>query len=291
MKFAFSARLTMGNRALVRRSHRYKRWALCAFVALLLFARAGGAPKNSKSPPCRASLSSCPDSGCYEASSAEGWENILKHNRLEPQVATHLTILDFINLQKQTDARFGHTSNCPKSYRNPSKAVRRRCLSHFKLTTRSDVSEQDYVELTGYFALTQSKSGPPKANTGGESVNCRLTGTNNNDFHINVVEKPNQSEFAGIVVEMIPQERADAWNLLKLRRAQNNRLLVRVRGQLMLDNKHRVNGDEAHNIGGQPKRSSLWEIHPVTEFYVCGKKVCAKDSDWTPLENWNEAGK
>ena len=239
-------------------------------------------------------------------------ENVLKHRQPkadEGKLST-LTVADFIELQCQTDARFGkkteHLKNgitCPQvptsqqpdcaSYRSPSKAVRVKCLSGFQLPGQpknKKVGEGGYAQLTGFLAVAESKSGPPKANTSGESVNCKLTGTDNNDFHINIVSAPAQREFDGVVIEMIPQERDDGWTLPKLKQAQKDKMQVRARGHLMLDNKHRVNGDSRPDqvIGGQPKRSSLWELHPVMAFEVCTQKKCSPDSDsgWVALENW-----
>lgn len=52
---------------------------------------------------------------------------------------------------------------------------------------------------------------------------------------------------------------------------------------LMYDNEHFVNDNPASPKGTQPKRFSLWEIHPVTAFYVCPA------GDWcdpTQLGQW-----
>lgn len=68
---------------------------------------------------------------------------------------------------------------------------------------------------------------------------------------------------------MIPQERPDGWTAQKLRRIARERWPVVVRGQLLYDNKHEVNDDPDDVKSGEPKRFSLWEVHPVTEFYVC----------------------
>jgi len=59
-------------------------------------------------------------------------------------------------------------------------------------------------------------------------------------------------------------------------------------GGLTYDNEHLVNADAAHNNQGQPARMSLWEIHPVTEFFVCDSGSCdpARHSDWMTLTDW-----
>jgi hypothetical protein len=268
------------------------------------------AASTPKKGPCKSSLSACPLSGCAEPSSADGVENILKHHQppVNEEKLSLLTVEDFIELQCQTDARFGKQTEhlkssikCPqratsqqtscKSYRAPSKAVRAECLTGFQLSGQGNnkkIGEGNYAQLTGFLAIAESTSGPPKANSSGESVNCRLKGTDNNDFHINVVSSPTSKEFDGVVVEMIPQERDAGWTLPKLKQAQKNKMQVRIRGHLMLDNKHRVNGLASDDIGGQPKRSSLWELHPVMAFDVCIQKKCSANSDtgWEALEDW-----
>src|SRR5437879_9167739 len=147
------------------------------------------------------------------------------------------------------------------------------------------VSEGDFVQLTGdMVGLPQS----PKAE-GAESVNCNLAddGTHkNNDFHIPLARKPTDTEYEGVVVEMIPQRRPVVWKIETIRSLAQQQNLVLVRGQLMYDNKHLVNKNP-HADNGQPKRFSLWEVHPVTEFYVCLRTSCASDD----LTQWGLVGK
>jgi len=148
------------------------------------------------------------------------------------------------------------------------------------------VGEGDLAEIIGFIAVSPANS-RPHANASGESVNCRLPGSENNDFHISLTPRPNGSEFEGIVVEMVPQERHENWTAAQLRRVQQARRMVRVRGQLFFDNHHKVNSDPQNNITNQPKRISLWEIHPVTEFDVCTTATCTADgAGWQALEEW-----
>jgi len=135
----------------------------------------------------------------------------------------------------------------------------------------------------------------PHPNTG-ESVNCNLTGPSNNDFHIPVVEEAGQDEFHAIVVEMIPRgenspKRNAGWTITTLQTLLTSGRMVRITGQLFYDNAHFPNRDSSHPIGGQPKRFSLWEIHPISAFGVCKRtnNSCdvSNDSDWTPLESFH----
>jgi hypothetical protein len=61
-----------------------------------------------------------------------------------------------------------------------------------------------------------------------------------------------------------------------------------IEGGLFYDNLHVANGDASNPVtGGQPKRFSLWEIHPVTSVKVCKKtKVSQCDPDRT--SDWND---
>jgi hypothetical protein len=36
---------------------------------------------------------------------------------------------------------------------------------------------------------------------------------------------------------------------------------------------------------GDPKRASLWEVHPIYKFEVCPNGTCA-DGGWKILEDW-----
>jgi hypothetical protein len=54
-----------------------------------------------------------------------------------------------------------------------------------------------------------------------------------------------------------------------------------------------VNNDPNHPIGGQPKRVSLWEVHPITKFFVCTKagnncsvSSTGASSGWKRLEDF-----
>jgi len=63
---------------------------------------------------------------------------------------------------------------------------------------------------------------------------------------------------------------------------------VLIEGQLFYDNEQLVNSDAAAPSPSQPRRMSLWEIHPITKFLVCDKRECdpSRPSDWTPLEQF-----
>src|SRR5262249_22561618 len=145
-------------------------------------------------------------------------------------------------------------------------------------------SESDYVELTGFIASTKL---PPHPNTG-ESVNCKLKDEPSNDYHINITPTKNSNETTGVVVEMIPQDphrRNKGWDLNKLDVIQEKQLPVKIQGRLFFDNEH-VPNTQTTGGGGNPRRISVWEIHPIAAFFVCPSGSCSK-TGWIALEDWN----
>jgi len=216
---------------------------------------AGAAPKK---PPCAANLAACPTRGCEPAGTAHALMNQTKRAVPSPAEPTPLTLDDFASLQDEADTRLG----------DKQKTLTKQARAKLKNlpVAGSTVSEGDLVELLGFIVGLPNR---PSANTSGESVNCRLKGVPNNDFHIPIARRWTHSEFRAIVVEMIPQDRNAKWTLKKLLQVQSNGQMVLAIGQLFYDNKHHVNHDPENPIGGDPKRFSLFEVHPITEFRVC----------------------
>jgi hypothetical protein len=91
-------------------------------------------------------------------------------------------------------------------------------------------------------------------------------------------------------LEMIPQDRHNGWTAKKLKRIAREERPVLVRGQLFYDNMHLVNDDPDDVAASEPKRFSLWEVHPVTQFLVCmmANKRCNRKNitsqQWKRLE-------
>ena len=235
-----------------------------------------GPTRAAAANPCQPSLSQCPLKGCAK-DAPNALSNVLKHNRNLSGDPQALTVQDFAALQDQLELRFGG------QYATLTKPDRAR-LRNFQVSSGT-VGERSLVQFIGYLAVKPGAS-KPHPNTG-ESVNCNLTGSDNNDFHINLTPQPSDTEYHGIVVEMIPQDRDAKWTVKLLQAVQRANLQVRVRGQLFLDNHHKVNKDQNHPMGGQPKRLSLWEVHPIVTFDVCAAGQCSADSShWQPLEDW-----
>jgi hypothetical protein len=221
---------------------------------------------------CAQDLASCSENGCSPADSTHAIAN--QHKRATPSgsgAGTVLTFDDFAALQQQADDLVGEGKELS--------ADDRAKLSGMTVSGGS-VAEGDLVSVVGYLV------GTPHPNTG-ESVNCNLRGVDNNDFHIPISSDPANSDFQGIVVEMIPQNRPAEWNIANLTQVENNQQLVMISGGLFYDNLHHVNSDASHPKGGQPHRFSLFEVHPITQFMVCTKQDNSCDptqpGDWVAL--------
>jgi hypothetical protein len=60
--------------------------------------------------------------------------------------------------------------------------------------------------------------------------------------------------------------------------------LARITGQLYFDSSH-VPCANGQHVRSNPKRNSLWEIHPVYKFEVCTAD-CDGKGQWLPLDQW-----
>jgi hypothetical protein len=145
------------------------------------------------------------------------------------------------------------------------------------------------VRLRGYLAPHDPAKPASGTHEGGiESVNCRLTDQPSRDIHIPIVANVGDDECSGVVVEMIPQGRPEhpGWTKENIWKIQKEGRPVLFVGPLFYDSEHLKNADCAHLRQGQPKRMSLWEVHPVVEFYVCkAGHGCdpASSGDWSPV--------
>jgi len=246
---------------------------------------AGG--RYTKKGPCAKDLDSCTPRGCADVDTdlspedreAEALLNMLKRTKPQNGTPIQLTFADFVKLQQLADDLVGQGQALS--------AEQRSRLRDLRLSESRTVSEGDLVELRGFIVQDSPRPKP----SGPESVNCRLSRAANNDIHIPIVEEAQDEEFAAIVVEMIPQARPGSWNPTKLKGAARDERPVIIRGRLFYDNKHEVNDDSEHD-NGQPKRFSLWEIHPISEFWVCIRadrkcgETLSKPKDWKKLADF-----
>jgi hypothetical protein len=145
------------------------------------------------------------------------------------------------------------------------------------------LGEGKLVQLIGFVKIARQE--------GKESVNC---GTNvpddpaYHDIHVSVVLSPADQECSGVVVEMTPHYRPEAWTAALVNEVAAAGLLVRVTGQRMFDSSHTPCQNGAA-VKGDPSRISLWEVHPIYKFEVCPQGNCASGG-WVALEAWKNGG-
>lgn len=237
---------------------------LCFLVAVFLLL---GIQPALAANPCADDLQSCPKNGCAAEGSPNAIMNALKKKIISVANAKKITFVTMEKLQELADGKVKQDHFLTQEERN--------LLKNLNVNGKR-FSEGDAVRLSGYIV------GNPHPNPG-ESVNCNLKGVSNNDFHVTIVETLEQEgdadidvedtslEYNGIVVEPVPQHRPDSWTIPSIKQIQKDGKKVMVVGQLLYDSKHKVNNDPDHPLKNQPRRMSLWEIHPVIKLYVCNK--------------------
>ena len=140
----------------------------------------------------------------------------------------------------------------------------------------------------------------------GETSNCQLTGPDNNDFHIGLGFDPAlaaqlrdatpaerhalqaTAQENSIILEMTPQYRLHhhpQWTATAVDALIGHQ--VKAVGQLIVDSEHMSGSADCGNPDPLPGcwRKSVWELHPVTQFYFCPSDACAPGStDWQPID-------
>lgn len=183
-----------------------------------------------------------------------------------PQAVTHQ---DLVDLQTKASG-----SNLPKN-----------------LPDRSQVEGMGEGKYVSYVAVIKDAHYSDVA--AGEAVNCNIPGNDTNDIHIVLMADPTDTdECHSTTAEMSPHYRPASWTPENLKGLGSRP--VRVRGHLFYDGSHvPCSGTSRPN----PKRISLWEIHPVYSMDVCNVDHgaspgtvadCqnASEADWVPLEKW-----
>jgi hypothetical protein len=157
-----------------------------------------------------------------------------------------------------------------------------------------------------YFAENTSK-GTAKVPSIAETANCRIKAASAFDYHLGLgfdsalaakagATHPKQGsilftqlEKKSVVAEMTPYTRHAKWTFSRVNALQGKQ--VKVVGQLMVDNVHFRAADDCHFSKATSNcwRSTVWEIHPITQFYVCkasgGCTASSPASDWTNLDD------
>lgn len=122
----------------------------------------------------------------------------------------------------------------------------------------------------------------------GEAVNCNIPGDSTNDIHIVLVQHPTDDPCLSTTAEMIPHYRPTTWTDKSLMAVRQHP--VKVRGPLFYDDSHTPCTATSRP---NPKRASLWEIHPVYSIEICRLldldqcRNSTNASDWVALEDWS----
>jgi len=144
----------------------------------------------------------------------------------------------------------------------------------------SSIGEGTLVSIVGYVESAHYSDVDD-----GESVNCELEGDANNDIHIPIVTTAGADECASVTAEISPHYRPSVWTPSNVNRPT---VPVRFTGQLLFDAEHRpCRGTTVE----EPKRQSVWEVHPVYAIDVCTAAMASEcegnnDKVWTPLDSW-----
>lgn len=217
--------------------------------------------------------SSCKSSGSSAPQSADGLQNIQKNNFCPLGTPTAITLTTLNALQAKATAE-EHTNGFKPGEPPPVR------------TFLKSLGEGDLVTFEGYVFEARQECK--------ESVNCDTQSPNLDgfhDIHISLVDhvptsKPgtraaDAEECGSFVAEMIPHHRPAEWNACNVNSVATQKLRVRVTGQRMFDGSHLTCNGITPN-GDNPKRSTLWEIHPIYGFEVCPSGDCPTGG-WVPL--------
>lgn len=215
------------------------------------------------------------DSACglQGSGGAEANQNAAKNNFCASGEPKEITLADLTSLQTQVNnntsipfgesAQNGHAKG-PTTNRAPLQAL----------------GEGTLVRMQGYILMDRQE--------GEESVNCGTSVPDQpayHDIHIELVgDASTTDECSGVVSEMIPHHRPDSWTAENVSKLAPDKIAVRVTGQLFFDSSHfPCNYPGASE--SDPKRVSLWEIHPIYMFEVCPGD-CSSGTGWVPLDVW-----
>ena len=204
-------------------------------------------------------------------------ESRAKNNLCAPGPATWVTIYTFKKLRQATAAEdFALGAD-----RSGARDV---------WTTNPEgrtIGEGSRVKLAGYVLRANTAN-----RSGGENVNCKRGGRDQNDVHVHLAQTPSlaAANFCkAVVAEIIPHLRPDDLNAEALMLTAGTP--VRVTGHLFYDGNHPVKCDLQKPANS---RSSTWEIHPVYSVDVCKFQSLAacnarKESVWVSLADWIRA--
>ena len=232
--------------------------------------------------------------GCTDSAKVtyDPYLNFLKDQNPGPAIASSAVLgqKDFQSLEGQIPAGFGK-----KNHARFASAL-------------APLGEGNIVSVFAYlyFVEDTSKGSGGKLSMG-ETANCKLQLPDSYDFHVGLgfdpalaaqirqtKPQPNHThpaamEKTSVVSEMTPHTRRPKWTLARVNSLQGQQ--VKVVGQLMIDNEHFNANDDCAFPQAKPGcwRSTVWEVHPITQFFVCnlstGCDASSPDSAWTSLDD------
>lgn len=207
-------------------------------------------PAKGIAKPCASSLADCPSEGC----GGDPKLNVKKNRtKLPAEPIEEFTYEDFMHLEEERPTVWQSGQN---------------------RTDVEELGEDTPVALMGY--MIGAHPGSP------ETCNCKLRGLEENDFHINIVERATDRMRDSIVVEMTPRIRANnpKWTIDRLTGLldPNSPPFVKVTGYLLFDSEH------VSRSGGP--RATIWQVHPITKFEVCRSTLgkCEAGQGWVSLD-------
>lgn len=226
-------------------------------------------------------IESCGLDGDAKAASAEALQNEKKNNFCAQGDATPIDIAKLTALEKSAES-----AEKAKKYQAGMPPPERSFLT--------PMGEGSAAVFEGYVFEARQECG--------ETVNCGSAVPDidaSHDVHLYMLGQPRKNtpsatpaaqaeECGGFVAEMIPHHRPAEWTACNVKDVADRGLRVRVTGQQFFDGSH-VPCKNGKAVGSNPRRVSLWEIHPIYAFDVCPSGDCA-NGGWVPLETF-AAGK
>jgi hypothetical protein len=191
-------------------------------------------------------------------------QNLVKNNFCAGTDFRDLSLSDFAALQHQAEPRVGGGSVTDLP-------IDRRPLRDLN----NGRGEGSAVRFTGYLMRVHLENR--------ESVNCHLSDPAAYDIHLDLASKPEEGDRCqSITAEISPHMRPEKWEVATLEPLSQDKVMVRISGQLMYDASHKACSGDSRPI---PQRLSSWEIHPVYLIETCRtaqQGVCPA-GQWTPL--------
>jgi hypothetical protein len=169
----------------------------------------------------------------------------------------------------------------------------------------ADLGEGNLSSVIGFLYFAEDTGAGSSPNM--ETCNCKLSIAGSFDFHLGLgfdpslaktirdthprpdLNNPSEMEKTSVVAEMTPHTRHAKWTFDRVNALQGQQ--VKVVGQLMVDNVHLNTKDDCKfpQATSSCWRSTVWEIHPVTQFFVCNLSTpCdanSAPSAWTSLDD------